>query len=168
MVEMRPSLHVYTVDISSGGPFGGMENEANAFKGTGLHTPFQILADSQVIWKDWKMIGHGHGIDLLFIDADHAASGLQKDIDGWLQYVNVGGYVLFHDYNSVNWSEVTKVVDRNMDKAGWEKVLLVDTLIAFRKSPGAIGSFELPSTVSEFGYSLPSEIKTTVTKRAKK
>lgn len=133
MVEMRPSLHVYTVDISTGGPFGGMENEINAFRGTGLKVPFQILADSQVIWKDWNIIGHGNGIDLLFIDADHSASGLQRDIDGWLQFVNVGGYVLFHDYNSVNWSEITQVVDKNMDTHRWREVLLVDTLIAFRR-----------------------------------
>lgn len=133
MVEMKPSLRVYTVDISTGGPFGGMENEVNAFQGTGLHLPFQILGDSQTIWKDWEEIGHGHGIDLLFIDADHSESGLQRDIDGWLQFVNIGGYVLFHDYNSVNWNAITKVIDQNMDSSHWTKVLLVDTMIAFRR-----------------------------------
>lgn len=153
MVEMRPSMQVYTVDISTGSPFGGMENEVHAFQGTGFKIPFQILANSQEVWKDWKQIGHGNGIDLLFIDADHSAIGLQRDIDGWLQYVKIGGYVLYHDYDSVNWSGITQVVDKNMNVPVWEKVLLVDTLIAFRRiSDGKISDRD-KLLMDTFGHS---------------
>jgi predicted O-methyltransferase YrrM len=136
MVEMKPSLQAFTVDISAGGPFGGLENEVNAFRDAGFpeRTPIQILGDSQVVWKGWPDISHGKKIDLLFIDGDHSETGLQKDIDGWLQYIKPGGYVLYHDYNSVAWGDVTKTVDRNMNQSlEWQHVLTVDTLIAFRR-----------------------------------
>ncbi len=128
MVEMKPSIKAYTVDISEGGPFGGLENERNAFAETGLTCPVQILGDSQEVWRNWN-----DPIDLIFIDADHSASGLQRDMDGWLQFVKPGGYALFHDYQSVNWAAVTDTVDKNMLSPEWEKVLWVDTLIAFRR-----------------------------------
>jgi predicted O-methyltransferase YrrM len=130
MVEMKPSIQMYTIDISEGGPFGGLQNERNAFADTGLPLPHQILGDSQEVWKDWK-----EPIDLIFIDGDHSETGLQRDIDGWLQFLKPGGYVLFHDYQSVNWHGVTSVVDKNMDALGWVKVMNVDTLIAFRYDP---------------------------------
>jgi precorrin-6B methylase 2 len=130
MVEMKPSIEAYTVDISEGGPFGGLENERNAFAKTGLRVPHQILGDSQEVWKDWP---EERGIDLLFIDGDHSSTGLQRDIDGWLRFLKPGGYVLFHDYQSVNWSSVTDVVDLTMISLGWVKVMLVDTMMAYRK-----------------------------------
>ena len=135
MVEMRPSIQAYTVDISAGGPFGGLGNEVNAFHAAGLKCPLQILGDSQQVWQSWPEISHDKLIDLIFIDGDHAAEGLQRDIDGWLQFVKPGGYVLYHDYQSVNWGDVTKIVDLNMNNnPDWHHVLTVDTLIAFRHS----------------------------------
>ena len=59
-------------------------------------------------------------------------AALQGDIDGWVKYVGPGGYVLYHDYESVNWAGVKRVVDLNMKK-GWRRVMQVDTLIAFQR-----------------------------------
>lgn len=133
MVEMKPTIQAFTVDISAGGPFGGMENEINAFRSAELPCPVQILGDSQEVWKSWPEISHDKKIDLLFIDGDHSAAGLQKDIDGWVPFVKTGGYVLYHDYQSVAWGDVTRVVDENMLGMEWQTVLVVDTLIAFRR-----------------------------------
>jgi predicted O-methyltransferase YrrM len=36
-------------------------------------------------------------IDLLFIDGDHAAEGVQRDWDDWHGFIAPGGHVLFHD-----------------------------------------------------------------------
>lgn len=129
MVEMRPTIRAYTVDISEGGPYGGLENERNAFRDTGLPLPKQILGDSQQVWRDWV----DGPIDLLFIDADHDLPGVQLDIFGWTPYVRVGGYALFHDYSSNNWPKVTETVDRLMLPPEWEHVLTVDTIKAFRR-----------------------------------
>lgn len=129
MVEMNPTIKAYTVDISEGGPFGGLENERNAFAGTGLPLPTQILGDSQKIWSEWK----GGPIDLLFIDADHMLPGVRLDVEGWTPLVKVGGYAVFHDYESNNWPHVAQTVDQFMIATEWEEVLTVDTLKAFRR-----------------------------------
>lgn len=144
MVEMRPSLNAYSIDISKGGPNGGMENEVNAFKDTGLPLPVQVLGDSQLLWQEWPDIGEGEDIDLLFIDGDHTEQGLQRDIDGWLRFVKPGGLVLFHDYRSKSWSAITEVVDRNMRPFGWTEILVVDTLVAFRKRNDPLPEPEQP------------------------
>lgn len=133
MAEIHPRAHMFSVDISKGGPFGGMENERIAFEHAELPLPLQILGNSQEVHKDWPQIaGSRADIDLLFIDGDHAETALQGDIDGWVKFVRPGGYVLFHDYGSINWGDVTKVVDANMKK-GWRRVHCVDTLIAFQR-----------------------------------
>lgn len=131
MVEMKPTIQAYTVDISEGGPFGGLENERNAFYNTGLPLPHQILGNSQECWKDWPK---DRPIDLLLIDADHLYEGVMKDINGWTPLVKAGGYALFHDYESVNWGDVTKAVDLKMRLPEWDEVLKVDTMKAFRRT----------------------------------
>jgi hypothetical protein len=139
MVEMRPDLKAFTVDISEGGPNGGLENERNAFHGTGLPLPRQILGDSQVVWKDWFLFNKEQTeIDLIFIDGDHSSVGLQRDMDGWLRYVKPGGYAVFHDYKSVSWADVTSTIEKNMRSDGWTEVLAVDTAIAFRKDAASV------------------------------
>jgi predicted O-methyltransferase YrrM len=136
MAEMRPDAQLVSVDISEGGPLGGFSNERNAFKFAGLKLPVQILGNSQEVHAEWPVRSNGALIDLLFIDGDHAAHALQGDIDGWLPYVRPGGYVLFHDYQSAMWGDVTGVVDANMNVPGWRYVHQVDTLIAFQRGGG--------------------------------
>lgn len=132
MAEIHPKANLFSVDISEGGPFGGLENERIAFSRAGLDLPHQILGNSQEVWRYWAEVGKSEPIDLLFIDGDHAATALQGDIDGWVQFVKPGGYVLFHDYESTIWGDVTRVVDENMKK-GWRFVHKVDTLIVFQR-----------------------------------
>ena len=133
MVEIQPEAKVYSVDISEGGPNGGLKNERNAFENSGLPIPTQVLGNSQIVHQSWPEISGNLPIDLLFIDGDHAETALQGDIDGWTPYVKPGGYVLYHDYQSEFWGGVTKVVDANM-KRGWRFVHKVDTIIVFQKT----------------------------------
>ncbi len=136
LAEIRPDLDLYTVDISEGGPNGGLENEINAFRNAGMSEllPTHILGNSQLVHKSWKKITDGLEIDILFIDGDHSETALQGDLDGWLPLVTDGGYVLIHDYDSVNWSGVTDVVNKNMTlKNGWQFVLQADTTVCYRK-----------------------------------
>jgi predicted O-methyltransferase YrrM len=51
------------------------------------HTAF-----SQDVAPSWR-----EPIDLLFIDGDHAAEGVQRDWDDWHGFIAPGGHVLFHD-----------------------------------------------------------------------
>jgi predicted O-methyltransferase YrrM len=126
IAEIRPNAKRYTIDISAGGPLGGMQNEVNAFKVTPLKLPTQILGDSKQAGKDWNR----GKVDFLFIDGDHSIAGATGDILNWLPHMKEGGIVAVHDYNSVYWGDVVKVVDEHLGK--YEKVLQVQTVIAFR------------------------------------
>jgi predicted O-methyltransferase YrrM len=104
---------VWTIDLSPSGPTGGLENERNAFRPTGLQIPNQVLGDSKAVGSSWE---HGP-IDLIFIDGDHSTEGLEGDIMAWLPWVKSGGWMLFHDYSSNNWPAVYEVVNRTMSFA---------------------------------------------------
>jgi len=136
LAEIRPDLELYTVDISEGGPLGGMQNEENAFRDESIShlLPHQILGNSQVVHTLWPEAAKNRKIDYIFIDADHSAEGLTADIQGWLPYLRTGGYALFHDYGSSNWPAVKSVVDRliRSKTATWRLVHVVDTIVAFQ------------------------------------
>jgi predicted O-methyltransferase YrrM len=127
MLEARPDLaqNFYTIDISEGGPLGGMQNEKNAFANAGL--PFshhQILGDSKVIkWANGP-------VDFCFIDGDHSREGVRGDIKTWMSRVLPGGLLAFHDYQRDVWPEVQLAVDEMT--AHCCHVLTVDTLKVVR------------------------------------
>jgi hypothetical protein len=129
IAEEREDLHLISVDISVGGPFGGLENERNAFELRGLNMlgrHEQVLADSKEHAKRFA-----HEVDFVFIDGDHSYEGCMGDIQGWFKHVKKGGYVAIHDYGGDNWPMVEKATDEFFD--GHEPVLLNDSLIVFRK-----------------------------------
>lgn len=110
--EARPDADLYTVDISPGGPLGGLDSERNAFDGADLLYPTQILGDSKEVGKEWRL-----KIDLLFIDGDHTTDGVIGDIDAWIDHVKRGGIIVFHDYginDNNKWSNIKVVVDERM------------------------------------------------------
>lgn len=125
--EARPNAYRYTIDISSGGPFGGLENERNAFHGTTLRMPVQLQGDSYGIGKNWR----GAPIDLLFIDADHSCKGVMGDLRAWLPHMADGGIASFHDYGSNNWPCIKRIIDKTL-MISFPLIFCVDTLIAFR------------------------------------
>jgi len=123
--EARPDADLYTIDISKGGPLGGLLSERNAFKDADRMLPTQILGDSKAVGKEWKL-----KVDLLFIDGDHSAVGVRGDIESWLQHVKVGGVVIFHDYHEKKWGDVEKVVDELL--SGYPDIAEVGRIKAFK------------------------------------
>lgn len=128
VAEIRSDIHIITVDISKGGPLGGMENEKNAFCNAEMEDqlPEQILGDSKEIGKKWE----GDKVDLVFVDGDHSEYGVRGDIEAWVQHIKDGGIIVFHDYSFEIWPRVMMVVDELM--SGYEEILEIDTLKAFR------------------------------------
>lgn len=124
-LESRDDLELWTIDISPGGPDGGLQNELNALKGTRHQRSarhHQILGDSMEI--GWNGLA-----DLIFVDGDH--TDVSRDIAAWVPRLKQDGIIAFHDYDSFYWGAVKKAIDRLM--VGWEIIGLVDTLIAFRR-----------------------------------
>jgi hypothetical protein len=123
--EARPDMRMFTVDISPSGPYGGLENERNAFAPYPEWTlPTQILGDSKTC--EWTF----GPIDFLFIDGDHSYAGCKGDMDHWIPFVKSGGIVAWHDYEGVHWPEVKRAVDELVD---WPVIARVDSLMVKRK-----------------------------------
>lgn len=127
MVEANPTAKVITIDISEGGPMGGLENERNAFKNAKKPTPIQICNTSHAAARVWPKTNK---VDFIFIDDGHSEPEIRGDIEGWLPHVKPGGVMAFHDYGAEVWPDVKKVIDELM--SNFDKVLHIDTVIAFR------------------------------------
>ena len=52
--------------------------------------------------------------DVLVIDGDHSFEGVKYDFENYLAVLNSGGFVIFDDYNSVEWPDVKKFVDEEV------------------------------------------------------
>lgn len=124
--EARPHARRFTVDISEGGPLGGLLNERNAFNESGLSYPIQILGSSHGAAQAWQ---NGE-IDLIFVDDGHEEPDIRGDIVYWQKHMKPGGIMSFHDYGSPNWPAVKQVIDELM--AGKELLAHIQTVIAFR------------------------------------
>lgn len=127
MYEGNPEASINTIDISAGGPLGGLENERNAFSEANyLPVPHQVLMSSHEAARLWH---HGE-INLLFIDNGHEQHEIEGDIALWLPKLARAGIVAFHDYGSPHWPAVKTAVDTAF--SGRRHLLLIDSLIAFR------------------------------------
>jgi hypothetical protein len=63
---------------------------------------------------------NGNKLDILFIDGDHSYNGVINDFNNYSKYVKDGGYIVFDDYNDIQYSpEVKKAVD-DIDFKGYE------------------------------------------------
>lgn len=74
--------------------------------------------DRAVVWKGYtnqlvKQVDD-ESLDFVFIDADHSAEGVRRDIQDWTPKVKPGGWVIGHD---INWPSVKQVV--NEELPGW-------------------------------------------------
>lgn len=128
ILEQRPDLAATftTIDISEGGPYGGLQNEKNAFANANLPVNHVLLLSSSVeAGHNWT-----EKLDYCFIDGDHSYKGCKSDIEAWLPHMKKGGIIAFHDYERDVWPDVKIAVDEAMN--GNEVVVHAKTLIAFR------------------------------------
>jgi predicted O-methyltransferase YrrM len=96
------------------------------------------IAFSQDVAPSWQ-----EPIDLLFVDGNHAAAGVQRDWDDWHGFVAPGGHVLFHDARlsqpgGRGLAGPTAVVDALVrgpggSPDGWEIAAEVDRTVALRR-----------------------------------
>ena len=49
--------------------------------------------------------------DVLIVDADHSYAGVKSDFVNYLPVVKRGGYIIFDDYDALDWPDVKEFVD---------------------------------------------------------
>ena len=134
--EARPDAEIWTIDISEGGPNGGLENERNAFRDSGMDAllPTQILGDSSEVGRTWGTNKQLPGIlvDMVFVDGDHSKEGLTADIEAWEPWVKDGGIMVFHDYQSPVWGGIVDVIDNHPLLEREPTLFVVETMIVKR------------------------------------
>jgi len=117
MLEARDDLYVFGIDVDKDAP--ALANLA------GIGRWCFILGRSQDAGHHWPI-----QVDMVFVDGSHARALVEADIDAWLPYIKPGGIIAFDDYDKPICPGVKPAVDECM--AGYERILLVDDIIAFR------------------------------------
>lgn len=129
MTEARMDLikSIYSIDIEGiDNPRGSLVGEQHAF--AQYNTPLinQILGDSYDVGMAWDK----GSVDMVFVDGDHSAKSVGRDIQAWLFHIKDGGFMLFHDYNNRVFHVLKPVIDRMM--ADHELIMIVDTVAVYR------------------------------------
>lgn len=160
-MESRPDLFLYTIDIQKdNSPFGCLFAEEQVLRAAGLWDGRnnQLHGDSKKfgqVWGEVRTIGDNGvvniglpsypPVDLVFIDGDHSYEGAKGDIEAWLPNIKPGGLIAVHDYKKhllqydentcphpKPWPGVDQAVDELLLMGGYEMVMYVESLIAFR------------------------------------
>jgi hypothetical protein len=69
---------------------------------------------------------------LAFVDGEHDADSVRRDIDAVLPRLAPGGLLAFHDYPDPGWPDVRRVVDEYARRHGWTRSGQADYLGVFR------------------------------------
>lgn len=86
-----------------------------------------IIDNSVNVAKRWT-----EPIDLLIVDGDHTARGVQRDIQGWARFVRK--YIWFHDYTGPDGTdEARSIIDAYALLDNWELVMKPSYSAVFRK-----------------------------------
>ena len=100
---------IISIDLPNG-DFGGLGLDFCIDRNSKLEkeNSFFILGDSKDsdTKRQLNKILKNEKLDLLFIDGDHSFDGTKHDFEFYSQYVNKGGFIVFHDIgnNAINTS----------------------------------------------------------------
>ncbi len=70
-------------------------------------------------------------LDLVFVDGDHSFVGVKRDVEKFTPFINLGGYVVFHDVIGKK-SELRPVITKLL-KNGWAKMENADSMLVLQK-----------------------------------
>lgn len=158
LMLQRPNTTIISIDL--GEPILKADVLENVIKYKNNNNYYKyIQGNSQIVETKNKVIevlsnsralGYSNKIDLLFIDGDHSYSGVTADFVMYSDLVNVGGYIVFDDYNDDVYSpEVKQAVDALLPNlADYE---IISTL------PNELGAY--PSELKEGNCFIIKKIK---------
>jgi predicted O-methyltransferase YrrM len=141
LLETRRDVRLITVDITMGPhPHGGLVNETTALDQAEIaykNRYRQICGDSVEVADQVE-----HKVDYVFVDGCHTYEHARDDIETWASKINDGGVIAVHDYclherfktrdMKYHWPEVKLAVDDTIIAWGWEEILHIDSIGAWR------------------------------------
>lgn len=108
LMLLRPNTTVISIDL--GKPINPTIVKSNVAKINKLNNPYTyIQGNSQIIETRDKLVQLIDNIDILFIDGDHSYNGIMRDFNMYSSLVNIGGYIVFDDYNDYVYSPAVKL-----------------------------------------------------------
>jgi len=120
LMLQRPNTTIVSIDLGEPISKGEVLENVIIYKNNNNYYKY-IQGNSQVVETKNKVIevlnnsrvlGYTNKIDVLFLDGDHSFNGVMADFVMYSDLVNVGGYIIFDDYNdSVYSPEVKQAVD---------------------------------------------------------
>ncbi len=74
-------------------------------------------------------------VDLLFIDGDHTYQGCMADLKQYTPVLQVGGYLVMHDYICAKWPGVKEAVDQFVTaNHQYTRKFLVNSMLVLQKN----------------------------------
>ena len=120
LMLQRPNTTIVSIDLGEPISKGEVLENVIIYKNNNNYYKY-IQGNSQVVETKNKVIevlhnsrvlGYTNKIDILFLDGDHSFNAVMADFAMYSDLVNVGGYIIFDDYNdSVYSPEVKQAVD---------------------------------------------------------
>lgn len=113
LVLQRPNTQVVSIDL--GRPISPEIVKENVAKLNVHNNKYTYLQgnsqDTEMVERVLKEVS---GIDVLFIDGDHFYQGVINDFLLYKDLVNVGGYIVFDDYNDWEFSPEVRIAVDNI------------------------------------------------------
>jgi predicted O-methyltransferase YrrM len=108
LVSQRKNTNVYSIDLGHPiSPEIAIKNVNNFNTNNNLYEYIKGNSQSDETLNTLKnFIDH---IDVLFIDGDHTLNGVKLDFNIYSPMVKSGGYIVFDDYNDMEFSPEVKV-----------------------------------------------------------
>jgi predicted O-methyltransferase YrrM len=69
---------------------------------------------------------------LVFVDTEHDAASVRRDLELAIRLVEPGGLIAVHDYPDPSWPDVRLVVDEFAGRFDWNRTVQADYLAVFR------------------------------------
>jgi predicted O-methyltransferase YrrM len=79
-----------------------------------------------------ERLGGSERFGLAFVDTEHDAASVRRDLELALRVLEPGGLVAVHDYPDPGWPAVRAVVDEFAARLGWKRVAQANYLGVFR------------------------------------
>jgi predicted O-methyltransferase YrrM len=123
----RPNTNVISIDL--GDPIPKNIVIENTTKLNIHNNKYTYLQGNSQTYEMVSMLKQEiDSIDLLFIDGDHFYQGVINDFMLYNDIVNQGGYILFDDYNDVEYSPEVKLAVDDIIKSHADKFRIIGTL----------------------------------------